>query len=252
MISPLELILDPVSLTVFSIYAIMILWEHVFPARKLPKIKAWKIKGIIAFMLFFFISSYLPFTIDPYLARFTLFDLSSLGTAWGVLTGILLYELGIYGYHRMVHSNNFLWRSFHQIHHSAERLDTFGAFYFSPLDMIGFTVLGSVCFTLIMNLPPQSITILILSINFFSMFQHANIRTPRWIGYFIQRPESHSIHHGKGIHSFNYSDLPVFDIIFGTFQNPEKFENETGLFHGASARILEMLSFKDLTKRRSV
>jgi len=36
-----------------------------------------------------------------------------------------------------------LWRGFHQMHHSAERVDAFGAFYFSPLDIIGFTMLSS-------------------------------------------------------------------------------------------------------------
>ena len=30
-----------------------------------------------------------------------------------------------------------------------------------------------------------------------AMFQHANIRTPRWIGYVVQRPESHAVHHGR-------------------------------------------------------
>jgi sterol desaturase/sphingolipid hydroxylase (fatty acid hydroxylase superfamily) len=36
--------------------------------------------------------------------------------------------------------SNILWRIFHQMHHSAERLDTYGAFYFSPYDMIGFYI----------------------------------------------------------------------------------------------------------------
>tara|TARA_B100000965_G_scaffold386184_1_gene388202 strand:+ start:1134 stop:1253 length:120 start_codon:yes stop_codon:yes gene_type:complete len=31
-----------------------------------------------------------------------------------------------------------------QMHHSAEVVDSIGAFYFSPLDMIGFTLLGSI------------------------------------------------------------------------------------------------------------
>ncbi len=50
------------------------------------------------------------------------------------------------------------------------------------------------------------------------------------------------------IHQGNYSDLPVFDIIFGTFHNPVDFEHETGFYQGASARIGDMLLFKDVTK----
>jgi hypothetical protein len=77
-------------------------------------------------------------------------------------------------------------------------------------------------------------------------FQLTNIRTPQWLGYFVQRPESHSVHHARGIHQYNYSDLPLFDIIFGTFRNPKEFAAESG-FHGvSSAQIGQMLLFRDV------
>ncbi|MGI9545534.1 MAG: sterol desaturase family protein, partial [Cyclobacteriaceae bacterium] len=173
-----------------------------------------------------------------------------LGAIGGGLVGVSLYEFGVYVWHRALHTSNFLWRTFHQMHHSAERLDTYGAFYFSPMDMIGWTVLGSLCFALLVGLSPQAITVTLLVTNFMGMFQHANIDTPRWLGYIIQRPESHTVHHAKGIHKHNYSDLPVFDILFGTFKNPKKYEHQTGFYYGASAKVLEMLTFKDLNKER--
>jgi sterol desaturase/sphingolipid hydroxylase (fatty acid hydroxylase superfamily) len=89
---------------------------------------------------------------------------------------------------------------------------------------------------------------MLLATNFFSIFQHANIKTPRWLGYIVQRPESHTYHHAQGIHRFNYSDLPLFDIVFGTFRNPKDFEHNTGFYQGASLRIWEMLRAKDITK----
>ncbi len=89
---------------------------------------------------------------------------------------------------------------------------------------------------------------MLLATNFFSIFQHANIKTPPWIGYIIQRPESHAVHHAKGIHAFNYSDLPLFDIIFDTFRNPSKYVEETGFYYGASTRIKDTLLFKDVDK----
>ncbi len=73
------------------------------------------------------------------------------------------------------------------------------------------------------------------------MFQHTNVRTPQWLGYFVQRPESHSHHHERGVHARNYSDLPVFDMLFGTFHNPRGFAPATGFYDGASARIIDML-----------
>jgi sterol desaturase/sphingolipid hydroxylase (fatty acid hydroxylase superfamily) len=178
---------------------------------------------------------------------FRLFDFTKINVIAGSVIGVLLYELGVFVWHYCLHKYDFLWRSFHQMHHSAERMDTYGAFFFSPLDMIGWTVLSTVCFSFFVALSPQVITIVLLTTTFFSIFQHANIKTPQWLGYIIQRPESHTYHHAIGIHKKNYSDLPVFDILFGTFYNPRTFENETGFYPGASERIVDMLIWKDVT-----
>lgn len=248
MITPLEILLDPVSITVLVMYGLLMVWEAVFPAETLPKVKFWKLRGLLSFAFFFFLSSYLPLFIDPYLEPYRLLDLTNLTVVIGGLVGVFLYEFGVYVWHRSLHKSNFLWRTFHQMHHSAERLDTYGAFYFSPLDMIGWTVLGSVCFTLLVGLSPQAITVMLLVTNFLGMFQHANIKTAPWLGYIIQRPESHTVHHAKGIHMHNYSDLPIFDILFGTFKNPKTYEHKTGFYHGASAKVWQMLTFKDLNK----
>ncbi|MGZ5134828.1 MAG: sterol desaturase family protein, partial [Flavitalea sp.] len=117
----------------------------------------------------------------------------------------------------------------------------------SPLDMIGWTVLSSICFSLLVALTPQAITATLLVTNFLSIFQHANIHTPRWLGFIVQRPESQTVHHARNIHGSNYSDLPLFDIIFGTFKNPATYDYETGFYTGASNRITEMLLFKDVS-----
>jgi sterol desaturase/sphingolipid hydroxylase (fatty acid hydroxylase superfamily) len=246
--TPIELLLDPVSLTILTLYAALMSWEMITPARSLPRVKYWKIRGLLSFTIFFYLSSYLPLLWDEHLARYQLFDLGHIGTVAGTIIGLLVIEAGIYTWHRLMHSSNILWRVFHQMHHSAERLDTFGAFWFSPMDMIGWTVLGSLCLTLFVGVNPQANTAILLLTTFFSMFQHANIRTPRWLGYLVQRPESHTIHHGKGIHRFNYSDLPIFDILLGTFRNPKGYETDTGFYPGASSRITDMLRFRDVSK----
>jgi sterol desaturase/sphingolipid hydroxylase (fatty acid hydroxylase superfamily) len=245
--TPFEILSDPISLIILAMYATLMLWEANFPGRKLPYVKYWVLRGIIAFFVYFFISSYLPLFISPFLEPIRLFDLSKISVFYGTIIGVLLLEFGVFAWHYCLHRFDFLWRTFHQLHHSAERLDTYGAFFFSPLDMIGWTVLSTVCFSLIVGLSPQVITMVLLITTFMSMFQHANIKTPHWLGYIIQRPESHSHHHAAGIHRNNYSDLPLFDILFGTFYNPKNFEHEAGFYHGASARIAEMLIWKDVT-----
>lgn len=245
--TPIEILLDPISLIVIAMYAGLMIWESLFPARPLPIVRFWKLKGLTAFALFFYLSSYLPLWTDPYLEPYRLFDLSHLDTITGATVGLLVYELALYLWHRAMHGSDFLWRTFHQMHHSAERMDTYGAFFFSPMDMIGFTLLGSICFALLIGLSPQAITVVLLITNFLAIFQHANIRTPAWVGYIVQRPESHTIHHGQGIHKHNYSDLPIFDILFGTFDNPKGYEVETGFYPGASDQIGDMLLFKNIS-----
>jgi sterol desaturase/sphingolipid hydroxylase (fatty acid hydroxylase superfamily) len=178
-------------------------------------------------------------------------DLTALGTWGGALAGLLLYEAGVYVWHRTMHGSDALWFTFHQMHHSAERLDTYSAFWASPLDMVGWTALGSICLTLIIGITPEAATLVLLATTFCSIFQHSNIRTPRWLGYFIQRPESHSYHHERGVHGRNYSDLPVFDMLFGTFYNPRDFAPATGFYDGASSRLGDMLLFRDVSRPRT-
>lgn len=246
--TPIELLLDSVSLTVFAIYGALIVWEALAPARELPAVRSWPLRGLTSFMLFFFLSSYLPILWSEQLAELQLLDLSALGTWAGALTGLLVYEAGVYFYHRGIHSTDALFRGVHQMHHSAERLDTYGAFWFSPIDMVGWTVLASLCLTLVIGVTPEAATLVLYATTFLGIFQHANVRTPRWLGYIVQRPESHSAHHERGVHARNYSDLPVFDILYATFHNPRDFAPATDFYDGASSRVGDMLMFRDVTR----
>ena len=244
--TPLQILSDPASIVVISIFFLLMTAEEFAPGRKLPSIKFWRLKGILAFIIYFFLSTYLPLIWNVYLAKYQIFDLSFLGDYWGAFVAVFLYELGVYFWHRSMHKNNLLWRVFHQMHHSAERVDTYGAFFFSPMDMIGFTFLTSLVMVLFAGFTPQATIYALYGVTFLAVIQHTNIKTPQWMGYFFQRPESHSLHHAKGIHGYNYSDLPLFDIIFGTFRNPKNFSPETGFYKGASSKIGKMILFKDI------
>ena len=243
--TPLEILLDPVSLAVLGIYGALVLLEALFPARQLPRVRGWRPRALVVFAVYFFMSSYLPLLWGESLARFQVFDLQVANPLVGAAIAVLIYELLVYVWHRAMHKNHWLWRGFHQMHHSAERVDSFGAFYFSPLDIVGFTLLSSIALSVV-GLPAQAITYYLYATMFLAVIQHANIRTPQWLGYIVQRPESHSVHHGRGIHHYNYSDLPLFDIVFGTFRNPRDFVAESGFEGASSAQIVQMLMFKDI------
>lgn len=250
--TPIEILLDPVSLGVLALYGTLMLWEGLAPGRRLDHVPGWIPRALGSFVIYFYLSSYLPLIWDETLAQYQLLDLSGLGTITGAAIGLFVYEALVYAWHRTMHRTDWLFRSFHQMHHSAERLDTFGAFYFSPLDMIGFTLVGSISLSLVVGLSPQAVTLFLFVTMFLGIFQHTNIRTPRWLGYFVQRPESHTLHHGRGLHRYNYSDLPVFDMLFGTFRNPQGYEMETGYYDGASSRVPDMLLCRDVSRPQSV
>ena len=246
--TPLQILMDPISLTVLAIYGALILIEALFPARALPKVRGWIPRALAVFTFYFFLSSYLPLLWGESLAKIQLFNLGTLNPFIAAAIGVLIYELLVYVWHRAMHRNHWLWRSFHQMHHSAERLDSFGAFYFSPLDIVGFTFLSSISLTVV-GLSAQAVTYFLYATMFLAVIQHINVRTPQWMGYIVQRPESHSVHHGRGVHHYNYSDLPLFDILFGTFRNPKEFVSESGFYDGASAKVAQILAFRDIAGR---
>jgi sterol desaturase/sphingolipid hydroxylase (fatty acid hydroxylase superfamily) len=49
------------------------------------------------------------------------------------------------------------------------------------------------------------------------------------------------VHHQEGVHSFNYSDLPLWDMLFGTFRNPRTFDARCGFGIEGESRLGEML-----------
>ena len=210
--------------------------------------RAWRTRGVAVTAAMVWLSMVVAGGWASLLGDYTLLDLSSLGTFWGALVGILIYEFVHYWYHRSVHRFDFLWRLAHQMHHSAERIDAFGAYYLHPVDVFFFTSWASLVFVPVLGLSAEATAIAAAFLTFNAMFQHANIETPHWLGYFIQRPESHCVHHARGVHNYNYSDLPLWDLIFGTFVNPRDVAGmEAGFYDGASERIPEMLIFQDVS-----
>lgn len=244
--SPLELLLHPVSLLFFAMYGLLMLWEALLPARPLPAVPRWRLRGLLALLFYFLLSSYLPLLWTGSLLKLQLFDLSALPLAAGTVVGVLVYQVCAYAWHRALHGHDLLWRFGHQMHHSAERLDTFSTFWFSPLDTIGWTAVYSLALTVIVGLSAEAATATLLLVSLLAMITHTNVRTPRWLGWFIERPEMHSWHHARGVHRYNYSELPVLDLVFGTFHNPHGFAPQTGFQDGASSRVIEMMLGRDV------
>jgi sterol desaturase/sphingolipid hydroxylase (fatty acid hydroxylase superfamily) len=169
-----------------------------------------------------------------WIASHRLLNGERLGVLGGVVVGFTVFELVAYGYHRACHAVPFMWRAFHQMHHAPKRIDIPGAVVFHPLEMVMQNVIGIGLSVFVLGLDPLAAAFVGYLAAFYGLFQHWNVRTPAWLGYLIQRPEAHCHHHQTNVHAYNYADLPIWDIVFGTFKNPKEFEGEVGFAEKAS------------------
>ncbi len=144
------------------------------------------------------------------------------------LTGLLLLDLiGAYLPHYVEHKVKLFWR-FHLIHHTDTWIDTTSANRHHPGESVirfVFTALG----VLLVGAPMwmvfmyQSLSVV------FSQFNHANIKLPKkldyWLGFLIVSPDMHKIHHHYKLPytDSNYGNIfSVWDRLFGTLRYMER------------------------------
>jgi sterol desaturase/sphingolipid hydroxylase (fatty acid hydroxylase superfamily) len=226
-----------------AVYPLLMLVERCRPMRKQPTLRAWRVIAAASFVLYASIGFYLPLALPASWFEASLLPGASFGIAGGAAVGLLAASLAGYAWHRAAHASPLLWRCFHQLHHAPRRLDVASASIFHPSEMVVYTLLPLFVTTLVLGLDPLAAAIVGLLATFNAVFQHADLRTPRWLSWLIQRPEAHSIHHAA--HAWNYSDLPIWDRLFGTFREPKGFEPSVGFDQTASGRWVSMLLGQD-------
>jgi sterol desaturase/sphingolipid hydroxylase (fatty acid hydroxylase superfamily) len=229
-----------------GLFGAFVVAELALKGRDYPKVRGWPLIGLLSMATYMLISTLAPFLWARWLGAHRLFDLTALPLAVQAAIGLLVYELTMYWQHRLLHRSDVLWRLLHQTHHSAERVDIWGVFYFHPLDMLGWTLQGSLALIWIVGLTPEAALIVLVVATALNMLTHANIRTPHWLGWFVARPEMHAVHHERDVHAFNYCDLPVIDRIFGTYRNPKTWNGAVGLVDGGTTRFGDLLVGKPL------
>lgn len=238
---------DLVSLLIPATFLAMLLVEALRPARPFPRIRAWRLVGLVFFVALMAINIALPLMLPlGFMEAHRLLPGARLGVLGGTIVGYLALSFASFLWHRAEHRVPLLWRAFHQLHHSPQRLDVAGSVYFHPLDVAAQVVLSLVVTVLVLGLHPVAAALTGVIAAFYGMFQHLNVRTPRWLGYLIQRPESHGLHHERGVHARNYSDFPLWDILFGSFANPAEFTGDVGFDAAAARRVSAMMLFVDV------
>lgn len=156
----------------------------------------------------------------------------------------LFYSCGNYWFHRWKHSNSLLWRYIHNLHHSPSQMETKIAFYRHPLEILANTVYLLVLGKLLFNVSFEVIAIALAIEGCLECFHHANIKMPRrllWLGYIIQLPGMHLIHHEYGLHKYNYAPF-LWDTVFKTVKIPQQWEGRLGF--SRSNDIYSMFLFR--------
>jgi sterol desaturase/sphingolipid hydroxylase (fatty acid hydroxylase superfamily) len=240
---PVDIVAAMIPLT----FLLMLGVELVFKTgRTWPKIPWWRAQGLFFFIVLMTLNAVLPSLVPPGLARYHLIDSDRLGVFGGALLGYLVTSFANACVHRAYHRHPLLWRYVHQLHHAPQRLDISGAVLFTPLEVTINVVVSFTIMVFVLGLDPLAAAITGYVAAFYGMFQHFNVHTPQWLGYLIQRPESHGVHHRRGFHAYNYSDLPLWDMLWGTFRNPQRFLGEVGFEKQAAMRLGAMLFGRDV------
>ena len=238
-------ILIPITFVFFFVL------ERVFPARPLPAIRGWALKGFGFFVVFGAIATFVPALVAEAVAsRATPLELGFLGTLPGAVAVLIANEIVAYPVHRGLHWFPFIWRWTHQMHHSAERHDVAGSVYFHPFDVAVQSGIPTLLVA-VLGVTPDAAALGGFVGFVVTIFQHLNVKTPRWLGFVVLRPEQHSVHHARGVHAYNYGNFAFMDLIFGTFRNPPTFAHEQGFWNGASSKMGAMLLGRDVSEREA-
>jgi len=220
--------------------------ERVRPGRPLPQVRGWYARAALMNVMQLALIGAGGLIWNRFFRDHALLNLG--GWRYPVLEGFFYWFVGtfvFYWWHRLRHADGF-WLLFHQVHHSPSRIEVLTSFYKHPIEIAADSIIASFFIYLVFG----GSALAGAWTSFFGAageyFYHSNIRTPQWLGWIIQRPEHHSIHHQMGVHRYNYGDLTIWDRMFGTFKEAPEFAKRCGFPGTAEERLPDMLVFRDV------
>ncbi|PCE22444.1 desaturase [Paraburkholderia acidicola] len=232
---------------VFLLFGFCFALERMNPGWTLPPVRTWGVRVLLLNGVQLGVVVAAGLTWQQWFSARSLFHLSA--HLPPVAAGLLAYFIAtfvFYWWHRWRHEYDLLWRVFHQIHHSAQRLEVITSFYKHPGEMVVNSVIGSVLVYTLLGMSPEAGAIYTLCTAVGEFFYHTNCRTPRWVGYVFQRPEMHRIHHEYAHHKNNYGDITWWDMMFGTYENPPAWDGVCGFDTEKEQQLGAMLRYRDV------
>jgi len=220
---------------------VMILWELRVTARPWPRVAGWWGRALLLNGVQLAVAWTAGHTWERWGAGLRPWSADGMGTAGGAVVGYVAVTFVYYWWHRWRHEVGFLWRWFHQVHHSPARIEILTSYYKHPVEILANSWLSTAILYFVVGVGPRACAYAVLLTGLAELFYHWNVRTPYRLGFLVQRPESHCVHHQRGLHGFNYADLPVWDMLFGTFRNPRAWNESCGFAGDGEQRLGAML-----------
>lgn len=233
--------------TILASFVFCFVLERVRPGWTLPHVKTWPLRVLCINAVQLGVVLLAGVSWERWFSDASLFRLSDHVSP--VLGGLIAYFIAtfvFYWWHRMRHTNAWLWRLFHQIHHSPQRLEVITSFYKHPGEMVVNSLIGSLLVFATLGLSPEAGAVYTLCTALGEFFYHTNVKTPRWVGLVFQRPEMHRIHHQHGRHKNNYGDIVWWDMLFGTYENPREWTHTCGFDAEKEELLCDMLRYRDV------
>jgi sterol desaturase/sphingolipid hydroxylase (fatty acid hydroxylase superfamily) len=225
--------------------------ERLWPANALPRVRVWYLRVIAINVIQGGIVVLAGLTWDTWLNRASLVGLEDhIGVLAQATVAYIVSSFVYYWWHRWRHASQFWWTLCHQLHHSPRRIEILTSFYKHPVEITLNSILSAAIIYALLGITVEAAAIYTGMTAVAEFFYHWNVRTPRWLGPVFQRPESHRVHHKRNYHTNNYADLPIFDILFGTYENPFEPVVNCGFTPDREDRFDDMLACRDLHDRR--
>src|ERR1700722_8133748 len=117
--------------------------ERLFPGRELPEAPGWYVRAAFLNGCQLGIVVLAGVAWKRFFASASLFNVSGMPPLAQGLLGWFGGTFVFYWWHRARHDVDFLWRIFHQVHHSPTRIEVLTAFYKHPVEIAADSVLSS-------------------------------------------------------------------------------------------------------------
>lgn len=160
----------------------------------------------------------------------------------GWLFAFVILDFAVWIQHVMMHRIPLLWR-IHAVHHSDTHLDITSALRFHPLEIIVSTLYKS-AWVILLGVPVLVALAFEVWLNGNALFNHSNIRLPRWLDRIMRRfivtPDMHLVHHStdRDEQQRNYGfALTIWDRVFAQYLPKSK--------HGVEAQPIGLQEVQD-------